>query len=484
MAAVVVGAAPRPIITPKDIEKRVNDALASGKELTLETFVDGLPESYRKNYTEVFDSRSLQGGTPEKPRILAYGGDARTIFAYGGDAKHGAFNRLEVIHFDRDAKPPAFQFYELEFPITRGGEPFSLGKPNPDRCKSCHAQGGVMRPIFDAYFMWPGMYGSEEDHLFREAAEGDGTRELELRKKYLAHKPNNDRYKKLADHKDGPKYQTAEGVDAGDRPNEILGGLLTGHLTAALAGEWAADPKISRHRYLVLAALSCGATYERAEPLTPFLPKEIANRLKKTEAQAADEVRKLAVESVKLRRDRQREILGTKEGFEARRGKLRGNADGAIFEYPSDMQAKAKLKFVFDNFALPMHGWSLDFDRKLAVHNGNGAWTKGLETELWERWITESGEPELYAFRKFASVDPVDRISNPPSARETLFVDPDGKLGAQAKDSEDERLKQRYELDKEARPRICEILKKKVAESFRVPEPKKDGPAREMKPNH
>ena len=84
-----------PAMDPAEVEKILNGI--SSKEVTLDAFLGKLPQEYRRNYLEIYSTRSKQFASAKQPRIVAYGKDAKFIFAYGGNKAHGSYNTLEMV---------------------------------------------------------------------------------------------------------------------------------------------------------------------------------------------------------------------------------------------------------------------------------------------------------------------------------------------------------------------------------------------------
>jgi hypothetical protein len=141
-----------------------------------------------------FDSATLL-----YPRIIAYGGDAKTILNFGGHPKQRFADRMEMVCFDdKEAK---FDFYDVAFPLEEPpGLPRALASSMPAKmvptdvaalgpeasaaltpeekkqnytviqngrgvrtCANCHQS--PSRPNWDTFALWPGVYGASSDVL-------------------------------------------------------------------------------------------------------------------------------------------------------------------------------------------------------------------------------------------------------------------------------------------------------------------------------
>jgi hypothetical protein len=155
-----------------------------------------LPENYRKNYTFVYQSRSLQAPavSPQWPRTILYGEDAKFLMAFTKNPatppESQLEDSLETIEFN-EAKS-VFQFRLI--PFAPGKDPLATEPEiNPVLCKGCH--GTDPRPNWDAYNMWPGVYGSVS-RLGCDTMQ-EGTAELKNYLAFLAGNRKRDRYQFL-----------------------------------------------------------------------------------------------------------------------------------------------------------------------------------------------------------------------------------------------------------------------------------------------
>jgi mono/diheme cytochrome c family protein len=128
---------------------------------SVEALVQALPASYRKHYTMITKSQSLQGATTLEPRIILVGDRAdsvpinpklRTFMDQGPQSYQDALtlsikanpkhrgargtteDRVEIMDF----KDGVFTFFELSFREDAAGKRFQISEPNPPRCLSCH----------------------------------------------------------------------------------------------------------------------------------------------------------------------------------------------------------------------------------------------------------------------------------------------------------------------------------------------------------
>src|SRR5256885_10047748 len=98
------------------------------------------PRSTLFPYTTLFrSSRSLQGASPENPRVILYGPDARFIVTFNGSPAQRGFRAVETMEFEDASKE--FRLRELLFPERAAGpEKVVVSEVNPQRCTRIPAE--------------------------------------------------------------------------------------------------------------------------------------------------------------------------------------------------------------------------------------------------------------------------------------------------------------------------------------------------------
>ena len=123
---------------------------------SVEELIAALPPAQRNHYALVFESRSLQGASPENPRAILFGPDARFIVTFNGSPAQRGFRVVETMEFDDESQE--FRLRELLFPERAAGvDKVVVSEVNPRRCARCH--GAPARPVWDTFPLWPGAYG-------------------------------------------------------------------------------------------------------------------------------------------------------------------------------------------------------------------------------------------------------------------------------------------------------------------------------------
>src|SRR5439155_15939053 len=111
---------------------------------SVEELLAALPAPQRSRYALMFESRSLQGATPENPRVILFGPDARIILTFNGSPAQRGFRVVETMEFDDGEKE--FRLRELVFPDPAGGAAqVQVSEVNPPHCARCH--GAPPRPV-------------------------------------------------------------------------------------------------------------------------------------------------------------------------------------------------------------------------------------------------------------------------------------------------------------------------------------------------
>lgn len=156
----------------------------------IDIFLSALPKSYRRHFTMVHKSFSIQRASPLSPRVIMYGPDAKVIMTFNagketdGKPLDGG-NSIEVIEWNASQK--TWDFSEMTFDQSNR----LRVENNPAKCVMCHAgtpkpvnfknvglYQGKLKPIFPQYPFWPGFYGSVNDIV---ASDAPGSRDQIMR---------------------------------------------------------------------------------------------------------------------------------------------------------------------------------------------------------------------------------------------------------------------------------------------------------------
>ena len=211
--------------TFEDLQKKILDCRFN----SIEQVIGILPSSYRSNFTLVHHSQSLQGASIQAPRVISFGADAKLILSFNGDPSENRFNAIELIQF-REATGK-FEARDISFEQSK--PVFSAA--NPARCISCHQTD--LRPNWESFPLWPGLYGSQNDSSLGEEASDF--------QNFVRSSSSNSRYSKL-------------NLSANFKSKNILftEALIDLNLTR-IAKEMHLNSKLSPLRYAILSASRC-----------------------------------------------------------------------------------------------------------------------------------------------------------------------------------------------------------------------------------
>src|SRR5438105_3065394 len=228
---------------------------------SVEELLAALPAPQRSRYALMFESRSLQGATPENPRVILFGPDARIILTFNGSPAQRGFRVVETMEFDDGQKE--FRLRELVFPDPAAGAgQVQVSEVNPRHCARCH--GAPPRPVWDSFPLWPGAYGERYGARL-------STRERTGLAAFLARQPTHARYRQLlavqrfADPGTfRPSARSQYAAVAQEPPNAELGIALARLQSQSIARELARRPAFASYQYALLgvADASCGGLAE------------------------------------------------------------------------------------------------------------------------------------------------------------------------------------------------------------------------------
>ncbi len=131
---------------------------------TVEQFLEVLSQKdpeFFKHFTLMRESQSLQGSTPQFPRAIVFGEDAKFVLTFNGSPNQTGYQKIEMMQFveSQDGKS-GFELRELTF--GKDQRPM-LSAANPAECSRCH--GTDPKPIWEEYDRWPGAFGEDDDAL-------------------------------------------------------------------------------------------------------------------------------------------------------------------------------------------------------------------------------------------------------------------------------------------------------------------------------
>lgn len=125
-----------------------------------------LPTSFRKRFTLIRNSLSLQKTDALNPRAMMFTDDAKLVCTFGGNTNLEGGNTLECYQYLD--KTRTFDFREIDFPDSnlQSAQEVLFSESNQRArggvsCTGCH--GIDPRPNWEGYPNWPGLYGRGDD---------------------------------------------------------------------------------------------------------------------------------------------------------------------------------------------------------------------------------------------------------------------------------------------------------------------------------
>ena len=179
LAAAPAGAADAPF-NEQSLRALLQSNPTTGRPVdSVSELVPLLPDELRANFTLVYDSRSpfRTSISPDYPRVILFSNDGRFVLTFTGDERQPGANLLESMSFDDASATFALKAYLLPAAERTAWRPSAAAA----NCGRCH--GADPRPIFDAYPLWPGFYGSQQDTFPPDRL---GARELARYRRFLA----------------------------------------------------------------------------------------------------------------------------------------------------------------------------------------------------------------------------------------------------------------------------------------------------------
>ena len=71
---------------------------------TIDQVLPHLPAEFLENYTLAYDSRSLHESSPDFPRVILFGNNAKLILTFNGSPDQRGYQNLEIMQFREEAR--------------------------------------------------------------------------------------------------------------------------------------------------------------------------------------------------------------------------------------------------------------------------------------------------------------------------------------------------------------------------------------------
>lgn len=225
---------------------------------SIDALIPALPESHRRSFVLMCESRSRQGASAKDPRAILFGDDGRFVMSFTGDPDLAGYDSLEM--YEVNPETFEFEFYAIEFPPLRGPDGTVVPPmKNPHSCRHCH--GPDPKPRWSSYPVWPGAYAFRADLMRAD--------EKPLYEKYLLNRATHPRYSKLTHFSTAPNAPYRAGnleKNHEVRPNGRFGSLANRWNIRRLARRVKASDAYATHLPLLMYALNGCKPLDRPIP--------------------------------------------------------------------------------------------------------------------------------------------------------------------------------------------------------------------------
>jgi len=246
-----------------------------GKKITnVEEFVAALPESIRKNYVLIYESKSLQSASFKRQRVVLRSPLSEVMLTFsdpqGSTNDHDS--NVELMFWE--PKEKAFKMQEITF--NKSGH--KVSEVNPSGCIKCH--GNDPRPNWEPYSTWPGVYGGNAEFRFGgELVKG----ERKYLDAFVASAPKHPIYKNLIGLKQNFKIEKS--FTGGEESKGLMSYKLTETLTKLnfqrIVRMMKANPNYEKFKYATLYTAACSDRFGTKSPYPDSL-KELNHFVNKT----------------------------------------------------------------------------------------------------------------------------------------------------------------------------------------------------------
>lgn len=240
--------------------------LISDRNITsIEGLLQALPNDYKQSYVFLYQSRSLQTASPEYPRTVLFGKDAKLVLSFEGNPTYPRFQNIEMIEWN--PQESKFQFHSMDFNPSARTPPRIT--ENMLMCTGCHRTDA--RPNWDTFNFWPGVYGS----ISRDGKSSvrRGLQEYENYANFLATNRNRGRYRYLPKnpndlgHFKGELFFVGNGenLDPAASLTERFADLNFKRVLRILKNH----PQYEKFKYLLAYSIRCAGTGELDQIVPP-----------------------------------------------------------------------------------------------------------------------------------------------------------------------------------------------------------------------
>lgn len=354
---------------------------------SVEDLLTVFPDSFLANYTLVHDARGRQQASVISPRAILFGHDASLVVAFNGDPAQRAYEDLELMQFRADTK--RFEFRRITFPEGAAANlPAAVfSNANPMECAGCHRREDP-RPNWDGGLLWPGVFGAEDDFIFRpggSTANTDGERYRE----FFRQSKNRGRYRFLS------------AVHATDSalPNTFLGIKLGALNFQNVARRIAEQPAARPYRFALLGTVSCPQMTTDA-----FLPPNVLAKAPHTFAALAQDGLQFNNESFRMRLARLRSSIPTSPENPRIAAAEKEVLAGRPVYGTLENNALAGFRLIAEDLlGLPVRMWSMEVGSRHYVFADGAEGLAALRGPLQDEFFKAD-----FRFARRRSLSPVD----------------------------------------------------------------------------
>jgi hypothetical protein len=147
-------------------------AIAESSSTTdLNSFLQALPPHSMTNVTLVYNSRGTEEEkkfiTKDLPGVIRSTADGKLIFRYECAPDSPFRNQIKVLRLEETNGHSEFKTSMIQ--LSKDSLTTNHVSENPASCKTCHqnlnANLPMLKPVWNSYKNWPGLYGSHDDNL-------------------------------------------------------------------------------------------------------------------------------------------------------------------------------------------------------------------------------------------------------------------------------------------------------------------------------
>lgn len=154
--AILIATGPRALADPPLSGEAIFQLIQDRGVRSVDELLPLLPEEMRSRFSLVTQTRNeVQAASYRSPRIILFSQDGKFLLTVTGSSNVAGGNTIEMISQQADGswQPMSGRFEGGRF----------IPERHPTSCQACH--GKPLRPIWDSYPRWPGVYGSSHGFL-------------------------------------------------------------------------------------------------------------------------------------------------------------------------------------------------------------------------------------------------------------------------------------------------------------------------------